>query len=52
MAIHAAESKAQLCHQELLNLKWEHQKEMDSAVGREVGQYKAQLTSAQGSLQS
>ena len=51
-AIHAAEVEAQQCHQELLNLKNEHQKEVYSAVSRAAGQYKAQLSSAQGSLQS
>ena len=51
-AIHAAETEAQQCHQELLCLRQEHQKEVDSAVGRVAEQYKVQLTSAQGSLQS
>ena len=45
-AIYAAEAEAQQGHQELLNLKHEHQKEVDSAVSRAVGQYKAQLISA------
>ena len=51
-AIHAAETEAQQHHQELLHLRQEHQKEVDSVVSRVAEQYKVQLTSAQGSLQS
>ena len=52
MAIQAAETEAQQHHQELLHLRHEHQKEVDSVMSRVAEQYKVQLTSAQGSLQS
>ena len=51
-AIHTAETETQQCHQELLHLKQEHQKEVDFVVSRMAKQYKAQLTSAQGSLEN
>ena len=51
-AIDAAETEAENHHQELLHIRRDHQKEMDSAVSRMAEQYKVQLTSAQGSLQS
>ena len=43
VAIHAAETEAQQHHQELLCLRCEHQKEVDSAVSSMAEQYKAQL---------
>ena len=40
------------CHQELLCIRRDHQKEVDSVVNRMTEQYKAQLTSVQSSLQN
>ena len=51
-AIDAAETEAKTHHQELLQVRWDQQKEMASVVSKMVEQYKVQLTSAQGSLQS
>ena len=51
-AIDATETEAENCNQELLHIRQDHQKEMDSAVSKMIEQYKVQLTSTQGSLQS
>ena len=51
-AIYAAETEAEKHHQELLCIRQDHQKEMDSVVRKIAEQYKVQLTSIQGSLQS
>ena len=52
-AIDAAESEAEnSASRVLLGVRQDQQKEMDSAVSKMIEQYKVQLTSVQGSLQS